>query len=63
MAGRICERLRDERGVPFQPVLPGVRSDAILGECTLAQIRRIKAKLPSDDAMPGREQTHEAEVS
>jgi len=54
---------RYQNGSLFQPVLLGARSDAIWEECTLTQVRRIKAKLPSDDAMPGCEQTREAEIS
>jgi bifunctional non-homologous end joining protein LigD len=39
---------RYQNGSLFQPVLLGVRKDVALHECTLSQVRRIKAKLPSD---------------
>jgi len=38
---------RYEAGSLFQPVLLGVRNDVAIHECTLAQIRRTKAKLSS----------------
>jgi bifunctional non-homologous end joining protein LigD len=41
---------RYEKGSLFQPVLLGVRNDIALHECTLAQVRRIKAKSSSVSA-------------
>jgi len=54
---------RYENGSLFQPVLLGTRSDAIWDECTLAQIRRIKAKQPPDGAAQVRDHEREEEFS
>lgn len=52
---------RYESGSLFQPVLLGARSDAIWDECTLAQIRRIKAKLLPDGMAQAQAPDHERE--